>query len=125
MAAGRKTGGRKPGTPNKASAARAAAIAASGLSPLDFLLSVLRDTKQELPIRIEAARAAAAYVHPKLAAVTVTGGLDVRHDITAEPMSEAEWEAQHIASAARGGGELKFQQPNVGAVTGARVGGTP
>ena len=42
MAKGRKTGGRKKGTPNKITAAREANIAASGLTPLDFMLGVMR-----------------------------------------------------------------------------------
>ena len=69
MARGRKTGGRKAGTPNKATNATAAAIAASGLTPLDYMLSVLRDEAREPAIRLEAAKAAAAYVHPRLASV--------------------------------------------------------
>src|SRR5262252_9132716 len=42
MATGSKTGGRKRGTPNKATAAKAAAIAASGLTPLDFAIATMR-----------------------------------------------------------------------------------
>ena len=42
MAKGRKTGGRQKGTPNKATAERQAEIAASGLTPLDFLLNIMR-----------------------------------------------------------------------------------
>src|SRR5262249_5195936 len=42
MATGSKTGGRKRGTPNKATAAKAAAIAASGLTPLDFTIATMR-----------------------------------------------------------------------------------
>src|SRR5262245_15567308 len=41
---GHKTGGRQKGTPNTATAAKAAAIEASGLTPLDYMLSVLRST---------------------------------------------------------------------------------
>jgi formylmethanofuran dehydrogenase subunit B len=63
---GVKTGGRRKGVPNKATAAKAAAIAASGLTPLDFMLGVMRDECQELGVRLDAAKAAAQYVHPKL-----------------------------------------------------------
>lgn len=73
MAKGYKTGGRQKGTQNKAAAAKAAEIAASGLTPLDYLLSVLRDQKLEMPPRIDAAKAAAPYVHPRLANVELTG----------------------------------------------------
>jgi hypothetical protein len=73
MAAGVKTGGRKKGTPNKATAAKANAIAQSGLTPLDFMLSVLRDEKQASDIRLDAAKAAAPYVHPRRAPVNSEG----------------------------------------------------
>ena len=37
--------GRKKGSPNKVTAAREAEIAASGLTPLDYMLGILRDKK--------------------------------------------------------------------------------
>lgn len=73
MAAGVKTGGRQKGTPNKATAAKEATIAASGLTPLDFMLSVLRDEKRDFEDRFEAAKSAAPYVHPKRASVNAEG----------------------------------------------------
>ena len=63
---GEYRGGRKKGTPNKASIARQEAIAASGLTPLDYMLSVMRDEAAEPGARLDAAKAAAQYVHPKL-----------------------------------------------------------
>jgi hypothetical protein len=71
-----KTGGRVKGTPNKATAAKAAQIAASGLTPLDYLLSVMRDDKEHSDARRDAAKAAAPYVHPKLASVELKGDRD-------------------------------------------------
>lgn len=74
MAAGKGSGaGRPKGSQNKASIARQAAIAASGLTPLDFMLDVLRNTANELPIRLDAAKNAAPYVHPRLSAITHSG----------------------------------------------------
>ena len=69
MAAGVKTGGRAKGTPNKATAATAARIAASGMTPLDFLLSMMRDDGHDPALRLSAAKAAAPYVHPSLSSV--------------------------------------------------------
>ncbi|WP_018900409.1 hypothetical protein [Rhizobium sp. 2MFCol3.1] len=69
MAAGKKTGGRIKGTPNKASAERQKKIIQSGLTPLDFMLSILRDETKPTEDRFEAAKAAAPYVHPKLSNV--------------------------------------------------------
>jgi hypothetical protein len=73
MAAGKKTGGRTKGTPNKATKAREELITSSGLSPLEYMLTTLRDESQPVNIRLDAAKAAAQYVHPKLSAVTLSG----------------------------------------------------
>lgn len=90
-----KTGGRKKGVPNKASAKREAEIAATGLTPLDFMLNVMRGQHPEdadpavilawESMRFEAAKAAAPYVHPKLAAVEHTGpdGGPLQHQVEA------------------------------------------
>lgn len=65
--------GRKPGVPNKVTQETREAIKASGLTPLDFMLSVMRDDDEDMPRRLAAANMAAPYVHPKLASVEVTG----------------------------------------------------
>lgn len=72
--------GRKPGTPNKATAERQAAIAESGLTPLDYMLNILRDENNPVEVRFEAAKAAAPFVHPKLAAVEHSGGMTFTHE---------------------------------------------
>ena len=80
-----KTGGRQKGTPNKATAARAAEIAAAGLTPLDFMLKVMRDENELPDVRLDAAKAAAPYVHPRLATIENTGTMTLRHeDVLAE-----------------------------------------
>jgi hypothetical protein len=68
-----KTGGRKRGTPNKRTRALQESVAASGLTPLDFMLSIMRNPKVRLAMRFDAAKQAAAYVHPKLAAIEHSG----------------------------------------------------
>lgn len=70
-----KTGGRRKGTPNRATAAKASEIAASGETPLDYMLRVMRDPQQEHQRRDDMAKAVAPYVHPKLATVE-HGGAD-------------------------------------------------
>lgn len=64
-----KTGGRQKGTPNRATAAKAAEIAASGLTPLDFMLKVMRDEAEDIDRRCDMAKGAAPYVHARLAAI--------------------------------------------------------
>lgn len=68
-AKGHRFGGRQKGTPNKASAKKAAAIAKTGVTPLDFLLKVMRNTKLPMEERLMAAKSAAPYVHPKLQSI--------------------------------------------------------
>jgi hypothetical protein len=48
-------------------------VAASGLAPLDFLLTAMRNEELDLDKRIDAAKAAAPYVHPRLNATTLAG----------------------------------------------------
>lgn len=74
---GPKTGGRQKGSTNKATAAREAEVKASGLTPLDFMLNMLRDENAKPADRMWAAEKAAPYVHPKLANVEHSGGIDV------------------------------------------------
>jgi oxalate decarboxylase/phosphoglucose isomerase-like protein (cupin superfamily) len=38
----------------------------AGQTPLEFLLEVMRDANHDLPLRLEAARAAAPYIHKRL-----------------------------------------------------------
>jgi hypothetical protein len=68
-----KTGGRKKGVLNKVTAEREAEIAASGLTPLEYMLDVLRDPRAPVARRDEMAKAAAPYVHQRLAAIAHTG----------------------------------------------------
>lgn len=83
MARGKKTGGRKAGTPNKASAARQAEIAKSGKTPLDFLIGTMHNRKKPYEMRMDAAAKAAPYVHPKLATTLVVQARDIKpEDLT-------------------------------------------
>jgi hypothetical protein len=69
MATGKKTGGRRKGTPNRRTAEMRAEIAASGEMPLAYMMRVMRDPTTEPHRRDAMAKAAAPYVHPTLAAV--------------------------------------------------------
>lgn len=76
--------GRKPGSTTKRTQAIAEAAMASGITPLEFMLDVMRkEPSKELEskdyvaacvLRFEAAKAAAPYMHPRLAAIEHTGG---------------------------------------------------
>lgn len=80
MARGQKTGGRQKGTPNKASAKQREEIMASGLTPLQYMLAVMRDEAIEPGRRDEMAKAAAPYVHSRLASVEHSGEMTFKHE---------------------------------------------
>lgn len=71
---GERRGGRQRGTPNKATVAKAAALKAASadpaITPLQFLLDVMRDPASPTDLRIQVARAAAPLVHGKLGAAS-------------------------------------------------------
>lgn len=76
--------GRKPGAPNKKTAEFVKAVEDAGITPLEYMLNVMRqepspdlepkDRLQAEAMRFEAAKAAAPYIHPRLAAIEHTGG---------------------------------------------------
>ena len=73
---GERRGGRKAGVPNQRTRAAKALrdkAASSGTTPLDYMLGLMRDSKAELAVRTDMAKAAAPYMHPRLAAVEHTG----------------------------------------------------
>lgn len=69
----REGAGRKPGVRNKKTKEVIAAVEATGITPLEYLLSVMRDEGTEQNVRMQAAQSAAPYCHSKLAAVEISG----------------------------------------------------
>ena len=65
----RPPGGSRKGRPNKATVAQAAAIAESGMTPLEFLTTVYRNEGLDINLRVNAAKAASPYVHHSLSSV--------------------------------------------------------
>ena len=80
----RKGAGRKAGQPNKKTAQLQAAVAASGITPLDFLLKIMRDEEAAQALRIDCAKSAAPYVHAKLASVDAKVDIDGKITLTWE-----------------------------------------
>jgi hypothetical protein len=68
-----KSGGRKRGSRNKATLIREQELAAGGELPVDYMLRVMRDPKAEDSRRDEMAKAAAPFVHHRLATVQHDG----------------------------------------------------
>ena len=65
--------GRKPGLPSKKNAETIKACEESGITPLEYMLKVMRSEVEEPRARLAAAQAAAPYVHAKLSSIEVTG----------------------------------------------------
>jgi len=72
-----KSGGRKKGTPNKATLVREQELAAGGELPLDYMLRVMRDPAAENSRRDDMAKAASAAT--RLAPFVDDGARDTRH----------------------------------------------
>jgi hypothetical protein len=70
--------GRPKGSPNQATALRERVIASQGTTPLAYMLAVLRDETQPREVRMDAAKSAAPYVHPRLANVQAQVETSVR-----------------------------------------------
>lgn len=76
--------GRPPGARNYRSrmieeAARR--TAGTGIMPVEFLLTIMRDEVQPMALRIDAAKAAAPYVHPRLISQHLTSDANrLSHD---------------------------------------------
>jgi len=70
---GTRVGGRKKGVRNKKTQELIAKVETSGLMPVDYLLSVMRDESIDRCQRIDASKAVAPYIHPKLANIELTG----------------------------------------------------
>jgi hypothetical protein len=75
---GRRPGaGRPRGSRNRRTRETIAAVE-QGLTPLAYLTSVYRDESIDIRCRLEAAKAAAPYVHPKLSQIEVQAVADLR-----------------------------------------------
>jgi hypothetical protein len=97
MAFGKKTGGRQKGSLNKITCEEREAVAASGLTPLDYMLSVLRDEKQPAARRDDMAKAAAPYVHARLSSAEVKSETTVTYmaRVPEKDATSDQWQARN------------------------------
>lgn len=82
----RQGAGRKKGSAGKLHDAARAQAAAQGITPLAYLLGLLRDDRQTQAVRIDAAKAAAPYLHAKLA--NLDANLNLSGEITVRASKE-------------------------------------
>ena len=79
---GERRGGRQKGSVNRKTERFHKAVTEYGTTPLDFLLAAMADDENPMPMRLDAAKSAAPYVHPRLAAVEVSGNKDAPLGLT-------------------------------------------
>ena len=80
--------GRPKGARNKKTIAQTEAVQKAGITPLEYMLSVLRDETQEQSVRLDAANKAAPYIHAKLATTNVSVTGEMVHRILREVIDE-------------------------------------
>ena len=87
MHGGKRTGaGRKAGAATKRTREIADGAAKSGVTPLEFLLDVMRNEAMTAESRFDAAKAAAPYVHPRLTAVEMNANVNLSHEDALEQL---------------------------------------
>src|SRR5258708_5354226 len=82
----RQGAGRKKGVATRMNEVARAQAAAEGITPLAYLLGLLRDEEQPQEIRTDAAKAAAPYLHAKLA--NIDANLNLSGEITVRASKE-------------------------------------
>lgn len=95
MRGGARSGaGRKKGSVTKATVYRQemlAKAAAEGVSPLEVMMTAMREAweKNDRERAVQIAEKAAPYMHAKLAAVEMSGSLNVSHDDALDEIESA------------------------------------
>jgi hypothetical protein len=69
----RKVAGRKLSSVSKLDAEARKKVLEGGITPLDFLIAVMRDNHQDFRVRLDAAKTAAPYCHARLASTELSG----------------------------------------------------
>lgn len=69
----RKGAGRKRGSTTRLTREVAERASAEGITPLEYMLAVMRDESAEAPRRDDMAKASAPYMHPRLASTEHKG----------------------------------------------------
>lgn len=87
--------GRKKGAKTKLTE-RAIRDAGEGVTPLEFMLGLLRDEQLDMLQRFEAAKAAAPYVHARQIESKIQSE-NVNYNVSDAPLTEDEWEAEYAA----------------------------
>ena len=80
--------GRKKGSVTKKTAETARKAAAKGITPVEYMLSLVHNKKLKQAVRLDAAKAAAPYVHPRLSSV------EVKQDLTINDLTDKQLDSE-------------------------------
>lgn len=94
----RSNAGRPRGSKNKVTAKREAEVAAAGLTPLDYMLGLLRSDESSADDRKWAAQAAAPYCHHRLSAIEHSGTIEDKAAEQPEDLSPMERRIKEFAA---------------------------
>jgi hypothetical protein len=103
----REGAGRRKGSANKKTQDIANAAAQAGITPLEYMLDILRKEESTSEQKAWAAEKAAPYMHPRLQTTVLTGKdggpIKQEHEVIMRPqISKEEWlTAHHVGTTAR------------------------
>jgi hypothetical protein len=76
----RKGAGRPIGARNKVTAEQLQSARDGGMLPLEYMLTIMRDSKAPTERRDDMAKSAAPYLHPRLASMQATVNVQMTHE---------------------------------------------
>jgi hypothetical protein len=85
----REGAGRKPGSPNRRNVEVVAAALAEGITPVEFMLAIMRDEDADPKRREWAAEKAAPYLHPRPAPLERTVAIELPDTSTVAGIDQA------------------------------------
>jgi hypothetical protein len=77
----REGAGRKKGSCTAKTREIADAAISAGITPLEFMLEVMRDSEADPKDRMDAAKSCAPYIHPRLTSVQMDGDVNVSGEL--------------------------------------------
>jgi hypothetical protein len=102
MAKGKKTGGRKRGTPNKNSRELREILSAKGVNVPEMLLDLMDDVEMPVTKKADILLGLMPYLHPKLA--SLTHAFDPKELSDSELLEEAKRALEHFEASQDGEG---------------------
>ena len=94
--------GRKPGVRSKKTVELIKAVEEEGITPLDYMLSILRDETKTESVRLQAAKDAAPYVHQRLQAIEMESNVTTNRVVSDKPLDIDEWSKKYGTESGEG-----------------------